>query len=131
MRFVDLIAVLAVLQFIFFSARTGRARGLSGLKAPAVTGDEGFERMYRVQMNTLELLVAFFPSLFLAAKYWPPLLAVGLGVVYLFGRLLYWRSYVRDPARRGTGFVLSMLPTAGLAVLALAGVILSLVGLRA
>ena len=37
----------------------------------AVTGHEGFERAYRVQMNTLELMVAFLPALFIAAKYWP------------------------------------------------------------
>lgn len=130
MQFVDLIAVLAVLQFVFFSALTGRARGRSGLKAPAMTGDEGFERMYRVQMNTLEVLVAFLPSLFLASRYWPPYLPIFLGVVYLVGRFLYWRAYVRDPAGRGLGFVLSMLPAVGLALLALAGILLSLAGPR-
>ncbi len=131
MQYVELVAILAVLQFMTFGALTGNARTRSGLKAPAITGHEGFERMYRVQMNTLELLVAFLPALFLAAKYWPAWWVAGLGVVYLVGRLMYWRAYVSDPLTRGTGFMLSMLPTSFLAILALAGIILSLTGLKA
>ncbi len=128
MQYVELVAVIAVIQFVFFGALTGRARGQSGLKAPAVTGHEGFERMYRVQMNTLELLIAFLPVLFLAAKYWPTSLVAGLGVVYLIGRLIYWRAYVSDPSKRGIGFMLSMFPTMFLAILALVGIVLALSG---
>ena len=131
MQYVELVAILAVLQFISFTALTGRARGQSGLKAPAVTGDEGFERMYRVQMNTLELLIAFLPSLFLAAEYWSASLVAGLGAVYLVGRLIYWRAYVSAPSKRGAGFVLSMLPTLFLSIMALAGIVMSLLGLKA
>lgn len=126
MPYVELIAVLATLQYLSFGALTGKERRRSGLKAPAITGDEGFERMYRVQMNTLELLIAFLPSLLLAAKYWPPLLVAGLGLVYLVGRFVYWRAYIRHPLSRGMGFMLSMCPTVLLAALALIGVILSL-----
>lgn len=131
MQFVELIAILAVIQFIVFIALTGRVRGQSGLKAPAITGHEGFERMYRVQMNTLELLIAFLPSLFLAAKYWQPSLVAGIGAVYLIGRLAYWRAYVSAPSKRGPGFVLSMLPTVCLAIMALVGIIMSLTGFKA
>ena len=130
MQYVELAAIVAVLQFLCFGALTGRLRRLSGLRAPAVQGHEGFERMYRVQMNTLELLIAFLPALFLAAKYWPPAVIAGLGIVYVFGRFAYWRAYVREPSARGIGFMLSMLPTVLLAILALLGVILSLTGLR-
>ncbi len=129
MQYVELVAVIAVLQFLSFGALTGRARRQSGLKAPAVTGHDGFERMYRIQMNTLELLIVFLPALFLAAKYWSPFLVAGLGTVYLIGRLIYWRAYVSDPSKRGIGFMLSMLPTLSLAILALVGIILSLTGL--
>ena len=107
MQYVELVAVIAVLQFFSYGALTGLARRQSGLKAPAVTGHEGFERMYRVQMNTLETLIAFLPALFLAAKYWPTLLVAGLGVVYVIGRHIYWRAYVSDPSKRGIGFMLS------------------------
>lgn len=131
MQYVELVAVIAVFQFLSFGALTGRARRLSGLKAPAITGHEGFERMYRVQMNTLETLIAFLPVLFLAAKYWSAPWVAGVGAIYLVGRHLYWRAYVTDPSKRGIGFMLSMVPTLMLLLLALAGIILSLTGLRA
>ena len=126
MPMLELIALLAVFQYLLFGMLTGRARGRSGLKAPAVTGHEGFERMYRVQTNTLELLVAFFPSLFLAARYWPAPLVAGAGAVYLLGRFIYWRAYLHDPSKRQLGFMLSFFPIVLLAVLALAGVVLAI-----
>ena len=130
MQYAELVAVIAVLQFVLFTSLTGRARNQSGLKAPAVTGHEGFERMYRVQVNTLEILIVFLPSLFLAAKYWPSPWTAGLGIVYTIGRHFYWRAYVSDPSKRTLGFMLSMLPTMILLILALVGIILSLTGLR-
>jgi glutathione S-transferase len=127
MQYIELVAVLAVFQYLSFVVLTGKARGQSGLKAPAMIGHEGFERMYRVQMNTLENLVVFMPSLYLAARYWPAYLVAGLGAVYLIGRLIYWRAYVRDPAKRALGFMLSMVPTTALAVLALVGILMEMV----
>lgn len=102
---------------------TGRSRRLSGLQAPAVTGHEGFERMHRVQMDTLEMIVAFLPALFLAAPYWPAWQVAGLGAVYVVGRFLYWQACIVEPASRGTGPMLSMPPTLILLLLALAGMV--------
>lgn len=127
MQWVELVAVLAIIQFLAFGAMTGGARRSSGLKAPAMSGHPEFERMYRVQTNTLELLVAFLPALFLSARYWPPGVVAGVGGVYLIGRVVYWRAYVVDPSRRGPGFMLSLIPIAILCALALVGVVLSLV----
>jgi glutathione S-transferase len=123
MNYVDLVALLAVAQLVFFSVLVGRARGRYGVKAPAVTGHELFERAYRVQMNTLELLVAFLPALFIAARYWPQEYVAIIGAVYLLGRLVYWRSYTRAPASRGLGFILSILPVLALLLAALVGVV--------
>ncbi len=128
MQLVEIVAVLAVIQFLAFGAMTGAARRDSGLKAPAMTGHAGFERMYRVQMNTLEVMVAFLPALFLASMHWPASLVAGLGALYLIGRHLYWRAYVSAPEKRGLGFGLSILPTIALALLALLGATLSLFG---
>ena len=123
MNYVDLVAVLAVIQLIFFSVLVGRARGRYGVKAPAVCGHELFERAYRVQMNTLELMVAFLPALFIAAKYRPHAYVAGAGAVYLLGRMIYWRSYVRAPSSRTLGFALSMLPILSLLIGATAAII--------
>lgn len=125
MNLVDIVAALAVLQFLVFGGLVGRARGRYGVKAPAVTGSEPFERAYRVQMNTLELLVALLPSMYLAARYWPPAWAAAAGVVYLVGRQLYARAYVKDPARRGLGFLLSIGPVFVLALAALGAAVRS------
>ena len=127
MEYVELVAALAVIQFLVFGALTGNARRLSGLKAPAIVGDPGFERMYRVQMNTLENLVAFIPALFIASRYWSTLLVAGLGALYLIGRFLYWRAYVSEPTSRGLGFMLAMVPTIILAVLSVLGILYSIV----
>ena len=110
MHYVDIVAMLAVLQYLVFSALVGKARGTYGIKAPAITGSEGFERIYRVHMNTLELLVALLPALYVAARYWPAQYVAALGVVYLIGRIIYWRAYVSAPLSRGLGFVLSIFP---------------------
>ena len=128
MPLIELTAALAILQFLVFGAYTGKAREKSGLKAPAMTGDEGFERMYRVQMNTLEVLVAFLPALFLAGLHWPAYVVAPLGAIYLVGRHLYWRAYVTDPKTRGLGFMLSILPVFLLIVLAIIGAVMGLFG---
>jgi uncharacterized MAPEG superfamily protein len=120
------VAVLALLQYLFFGALVGQARERHGVKAPAVTGNEAFERIYRVQMNTLELLAAFLPALWLAALYWSPAAMAAIGASYLLGRLLYWRAYTRDPKARSLGFVLSFLPIVLLLLAALAGAVMAL-----
>jgi hypothetical protein len=127
MYFVELVAALALIQYLAFGALTGRARQRSGLKAPAVSGDEGFERMYRVQMNTLECLVAFLPALFLSAKYWSPIFVAGFGFIFLVGRLIYWRAYVGRPESRGIGFMLSILPILILTLSAIVGIVLAII----
>lgn len=124
MHVVHLVALLAVAQYFFFGFLVGKARGQYGVKAPAVTGNEHFERAFRVQMNTLEQLAAFLPSLLIAAQYQPDALVGGIGAVYLVGRFLYRQAYVADPRKRQLGFVLTVLPTAVLVLVGLAGAVL-------
>ena len=122
-----LVSVLAVLQFFLFGTLVARARARYGVVAPAVSGHETFERYFRVQMNTLELLVMFLPALWLGSLYVAPIWPVLLGVLYLLGRLLYLRSYVADPHKRGPGFGLSMLPILILLLIAVVGCIRQLI----
>jgi len=125
MVLIEIVTLLALLQFVVFGALVGRARGKYGVDAPAVSGHVMFERYYRVQMNTLEVMAVFLPSLWLAARYWPPLWVGGVGVIYLVGRLMYFRAYVSEPARRNTGFVLSLGPAVLLLLVALVGALLA------
>lgn len=120
---VDIVAVIAILQYIAFGVLVGRARATYGVKAPAISGHEQFERVHRVHMNTLESLVAFLPVLYLAARYWPAWGVSGVGAVYVIGRIVYWQAYVKNPAGRGLGFLLSMGPVLLLALAALVGAV--------
>jgi hypothetical protein len=121
MAWVEIVTLLAVVQLVVFGFLVGRARMQYGVKAPATTGNETFERYFRVHMNTLETLVVLLPSLWIAARYWSPPLMAGIAAVYLIGRQLYLASYVRDPASRSAGYGLSFLPAVVLALLGLIG----------
>lgn len=126
MAAVTVIAMLALIEYVYFTVEVGRARTRSGLAAPAVTGDPHFERVYRVQANTLEQLVVFLPALFAAGYYVHELYAVAAGVAFLIGRAMYFRGYVADPAKRGPGFAVSMFASLALVLGALVGALLIL-----
>ena len=123
MPLVHLVIGLALAQFLFFCFAEGKARGTYKVSAPATTGNEMFERYFRVQMNTLELLVIFLPSIVLAGQYFGAYIAAGLGLIYLIGRMIYFVSYVKDPKSRSMGYGLSALPVMVLLVGAIIGAI--------
>ena len=123
MDYVALVTVLLVSQYMVFMMLVGAARGKSGIKAPAVTGDEGFERAYRVQMNTLEQLMVALPALWVSGMYFDSLVAALLGMAFFLGRVMYRAGYVKDPEKRGMGFGIGFLAVLGLIGTALWGVI--------
>lgn len=125
MAWLELVTVLALLQYLFFGALVGRARGQHDVPAPATSGHPAFERLYRVQMNTLELLVVFLPALWLAARHISPVWVSAVGAVYLVGRMVYWRAYTRAPDTRTLGYALSFIPTVLLLLAALVGAVLN------
>ena len=127
MAYIELVTVLALLQFLYFGILVGRARTRYGIKAPAVSGDVTFERYYRVQMNTLELLVIFLPALWMATSHIAPLWIAALGALYLVGRFVYLRGYVQAPEKRSLGFGLSALPILVLLGVDLIGSLLRLI----
>jgi glutathione S-transferase len=108
---VSVVMLLALLEYLGFTIAVGRARYRYGVKAPATTGNEDFERVYRVQMNTLEMLAIFVPALWIFAIYVSPAWAAGLGIVFIIGRLLYCTGYTKAADKRSLGFGLSMFPT--------------------
>lgn len=111
MPWVHVVLLLALVEFLYFGFEVSRARARYKVAAPAVAGHEIFERYFRVQMNTLEQLLVFIPSILLFGHYVSPYVAALLGAVFLAGRLLYFFGYVRDPRRREAGFILSIAPT--------------------
>ncbi|MEQ8859507.1 MAG: MAPEG family protein [Pseudomonadales bacterium] len=124
MAAVTAIAMLALIEYMYFAIEVGRARARSGLQAPAVTGDPGFERAFRAHYNTLEQLIVFLPALYAAGYYANELFAVAAGVAFLIGRAIYFRSYVADPAKRGLGFGIGFLANLALVVGGLVGALI-------
>jgi glutathione S-transferase len=110
MPYVAIVTVLALLQFTWFGWQVGKAREKYNIAAPAVSGNEIFERHFRVHMNTLEQLALLLPSMWIFASFISPIWAAALGALYIIGRFVYARSYVRDPKGRSIGFALSAIP---------------------
>jgi hypothetical protein len=117
---------LAVLALLFACALSvSRARRRDRIRAPATTGTPGFDRAFRVQMNTLENAVIFLPALWLAAIYFSPRIAALIGAVWLVARVWYAVAYARDAATRGAPFVIAYVAWGALMLLALWGLLTS------
>jgi glutathione S-transferase len=125
MAYVQLVMLLALLEFLLFGFAVGSARSRYKVPAPATAGHEVFERYFRVQMNTLEQLIVFLPSIWLFGRYVNAWAATALGALFIVGRALYFRGYTRTPEARHAGFVLSAIPNVALLVGALLGVLRS------
>jgi hypothetical protein len=123
MELVVIVIMVALVEYIVLGARVGFARGRTGLAAPAVTGNEEFERHFRVHYNTIEQLILFVPGIWFFAQYVHVLGAVGVGMVFIAGRAIYAVNYVKDPATRGTGMMLTVLPCWILVLGALGGAV--------
>jgi glutathione S-transferase len=104
-----IVTCLAVAFYFFTSTQVARARAAFGIKAPAITGHPDFERVFRVQMNTLEWMPMFLPSLWLFAVYISDTYAAALGAIWIIGRVLYWNGYRQAANKRSMGFAVQAL----------------------
>ena len=127
MTYVALVTILLLVQYFYFAMRAGGAREKSGVKAPAMTGDETFERALRVQMNTLEQLVITLPAMWICAQFFSPTAAAILGAVFLLGRFVYSSGYIGDPAKRGPGMIIGAMANVGLILCSLYAIAMRLI----
>ena len=104
-----IVTCLAVAFYFFTSTQVAGARAAFSIKAPAISGNPDFERVFRVQMNTLEWMPIFLPSLWLFAIYISDAAAAALGVVWIAGRILYWSGYKQAANKRSMGFAVQAL----------------------
>ena len=118
-----LVTLLAILVYFITSTQVARARVRYGVKLPAITGNPDFERVFRVQMNTLEWLPIFLPSLWLFAIYISDWVAAIVGVVWIAGRIAYMVGYTRSAPQRGPGFLIQSLANAVLLFGALGAIV--------
>jgi uncharacterized membrane protein YecN with MAPEG domain len=123
MEFVALVTLLLICQYVVFMGMCGKARAQSGIVAPAITGDETFERAYRVQMNTVEQLIITLPAMWVSAMYFMPMVAAALGLAFFVGRMMYRVSYMKDPESRGPGMIIGFLANIAMIATGLWGLI--------
>ena len=109
-----LITCLAVAVYFSTGILVSRARVAYGIKAPAVAGNADFERVFRVQMNTLEAMPMFLPVLWLFAIYVSDSFAAVIGLVWIAGRILYILNYAKAADKRGPGFGVQAFATVAL-----------------
>lgn len=119
MEAIAIVTIVALLQFFVFGFQVGQMRARHGVPAPATSGHPEFDRMFRVQQNTLESLVIFLPPLWLFGWYVSETWGALIGIVFIAGRWLYKRAYVSDPKKRGPGFGIATSATAILLIGAL------------
>ncbi len=124
MEYPIIIILLALLQYLFFGLRTGIARGKYNVPAPKCTGNDTWERMFRVHQNTLEQLIVFIPTLLLFSYYVSAKWALLPGVLYLIARQFYSMMYIKNPPKRG--FPPTFFINVGLVIASLIGVVVSL-----
>jgi glutathione S-transferase len=103
-HYTAIVTLLALAFYFYAGVEVSRARAAFGIKAPATVGHPDFERAFRVQMNTLEWLPIFLPSLWLFAFYLSDGIAAAIGLVWIVGRVLYMTGYSKAAAKRGLGF---------------------------
>ena len=121
-----LVTLIALIEYMFFSFRVGMSRSKYEVPAPATSGHPIWDRMFRVQQNTLEQLIIFLPALWVFSTFVSPSVGAAVGVVFLVGRPIYYVGYVKDPSGRGTGFAMGFIANVVLVLGSVLGVINSL-----
>ena len=123
----SLITALTLLVYLVITINVGGARAKYKVPPPQMTGDPDFERVLRVQQNTLEQLVFFLPLLWLFSFYVSPVWGALIGAAWLVGRIVYAWGYYQAAEKRTISFGISSISSIVLLLGSLYGIILSLV----
>ena len=123
----SLVTAIALLVYFVVTANVGRARGKYGVKPPAMSGNPDFERVFRVQQNTLEQLIIFLPALWIFCLFVSPIWGSALGGVWILGRIFYAWGYYQAPEKRFLGFGMASLTTVVLLGGSLVGTLIPIV----
>ena len=104
-HYTSLVTLLAVVLYFWTGLAVAKARQKFGVMVPQTSGHADFERVFRVQQNTLEWMPIFLPLLWLFAIYVGDIYAAGLGLIWIVGRLIYIRGYSESAEKRHAGFL--------------------------
>jgi glutathione S-transferase len=118
-----LTTILAVCLLFYMGLRAGLGRAKYNVPAPATSGNPDWERLYRVQMNTLESMPIFLPLLWLFSAYHKDLWGALIGLVWVIGRTIFMLGYTKSAETRGTGFRIQLFATFVLLIGTIVGVV--------
>jgi glutathione S-transferase len=99
----EIVTLLALLEYSIIGVMVGRARQTYGIEAPATTGNPDFERIFRVHVNTLEALIVFLPALWIFSLSVHYHIGVLLGLLFVIARIVYAAGYMSAASKRSTG----------------------------
>jgi glutathione S-transferase len=122
---VGLVTIFSLILFFVLTINVGIARAKYNVPVPQISGNENFERVFRVQQNTLEQLIMFLPALWLFSLFVNAIAANVLGGIWIVGRILYAWGYYVEAGKRGLGFAISSLTGVVLILGALGGLVKS------
>ena len=128
MEYTVIIILLSLLQYTYFSYLVGVSRGKYEVKAPKTSGNDIWERSFRVHQNTMEQLVIFIPGMLAFGVYVSSTWVAVPGIAFLIGRQLYAHFYVQEPSKRKPGALLTFLANMLLVLGSLIGIGLQLAG---
>ena len=123
MDYVNLVVLIALVEYIVFIGIVGATRDKYGVVAPATTGNPYWERLYRIQVNTAEQLVLFIPAIYGFAHYVSEVWAAGIGTIFVVGRVVYFFGYRQSGKKRLIGAIMSGPPSYVLVIGALVGLV--------
>ncbi len=103
------VTICALIVYLGLGIGVGIARAKYQIMPPRTTGDERFERVYRVHQNTLEQLVPFLPSLWLFSWFVSVPWGAAIGGAWVVGRIIYAWGYYAAAENRMAGFAISSL----------------------
>ena len=99
-HYTALVTLLAVALYFYTGLMVAKARAKYGVTAPATTGNLDFERVFRVQMNTLESMPIFLPLLWFFVLYVNDWGAALLGLVWIVAASSTSRGYAEAADER-------------------------------
>ena len=117
------VTILTLILYLVVTLNVGRARAKYKVPVPQTSGDPDFERVFRVQQNTLEQLILFLPSLWLFSLFVSANWGAGIGAFWIIGRILYAWGYYQAAEKRSIGFGINSLSILVLLVGSLVGII--------
>ena len=119
-----IVTLLAVVLYFFMATRVAAARVRFKVKHPAITGDPGFERIFRAHVNTLEWMPTFLVPLWICAVYFSDRAAAVVGLAWIVGRILYFIGYGKAVEQRVPGFLIQATACLLLLIGAIAGIVM-------